>query len=108
MLKVPDDVWDSERNISDAHQVTLRQSSPPSSAWLNIRLIYNNGWVQSSASGNTTLAHQRALEVLREAENIYSKKYSSSSRLGTTITFDLVRGGIYSILFILSIPFKFV
>ena len=92
-MEIPDDVWDSERKKYNARRVTSRQSNPPPSAWLNIRLIYNKGWIQSSANGNAALARKRALEVFREAENIYNKKYSSSSRLGTTITFDLINQG---------------
>ena len=73
VLEVPDGVWDAERNNSKADTVVLRQSNPPSTGCLNIRLIYNNGWVQSSASGNSALARQRALDVLAEAESIYNK-----------------------------------
>ena len=94
VLEVPDSVWDAERNESIAHPDFVRQTgSPPSSACLDIKLIYNNGWVQSSANGNPTLGMQRAREVFKEAENIYNTKFSSSNRLGTTIKFNLVGGG---------------
>ena len=94
VLEVPDSVWDAERNESIAHPDFLRQTgSPPSSACLDIKLIYNNGWVQSSANGNSANGIQRARDVLAEAENIYNAKFSSSNRLGTAIKFNLVGGG---------------
>ena len=94
VLEVPDSVWESERNESIAHPDYLRQTgSPPSSACLDIKLIYNNGWVQSSANGNSATGIQRARDVLAEAENIYNAKFSSSNRLGTAIKFNLVGGG---------------
>ena len=94
VLEVPDSVWDSERNESIAHPDLLRQTgSPPSNACLDIKLIYNSGWVQSSANGNTATGIQRARDVLAEAENIYNTKFSSSNRLGTAIKFNLVGGG---------------
>ena len=90
VLEVPDSVWDFERNESHF----IRQAGiPPSKGCLNIKLIYNNGWVQSSARGNPTLAMQRAREVFKEAEKIYNTKFSSSNRLGTAIKFSLVGGG---------------
>ena len=94
VLEVPDSVWDSERNESIAHPDFLRQTgSPPSNACLNIKLIYNNGWVQSAASGNSVAGKHVARAVLDEAEKIYNTKFSSSNRLGTAIKFNLVGGG---------------
>ena len=93
VLDVPDGVWEAEGNNTSADTVVLRQSSPPSTGCLNIRLIYNNGWVQSSANGDALLGRQRALDVLAEAESIYNAKFSSSNRLGTALTFNLVGGG---------------
>ena len=101
MLEVPDGVWDIENNASNETLrlsgrnplSAIRQASPPSAACLNIKLIYNRRWVQSSASGNAALARQRALDVLAEAENIYNKKFSSNNQLGTSIKFNLVGGG---------------
>ena len=94
-MEVPDSVWDAERNQSNANPV-LRQSSPPSSGCLNIKLVYNRGWVQSAGGGSTTLAAQRAQQALNEAQNIFNTKFSSSNRLGTNIQFTLVGGGEYA------------
>ena len=84
----------AERNESNVNRA-LRQSSPPLTACLNIKLIYNQGWVQSSAGGNRALAEQRARAALTEAETAYNYKYSSSNRLGTRITFNLVGGKLF-------------
>ena len=94
VLEVPDSVWDFERNESILRPHLIRQAgTPPSKGCLNIKLIYNNGWVQSSARGNPTLGMQRAREVFKEAEKIYNTKFSFSNRLGTAIKFNLVGGG---------------
>ena len=94
VLEVPDSVWDFERNESILRPHFIRQAGiPPSKGCLNIKLIYNNGWVQSSASGNPTLGMQRAREVFKEAEKIYNTKFSTTNRLGTVIKFNLVGGG---------------
>ena len=97
-MEVPDDVWDAERNQSRWNdgrmKEVLRQSSnPPATACLAIRVIYNNGWIQSSAGGNAALGLQRALDVVAEAENIFNTKFSGSNQLGTKITFNIVGGG---------------
>ena len=73
--------------------VFQRSSNPPTTACLNIRVIYNNGWVQSSAGGNAALGLQRARDVVAEAENIFQTKFSSSNQLGTKITINIVGGG---------------
>ena len=105
MVEVPDNVWNSERNSSTGNDstvnLTLRQphrqpESPPSTACLSIKLIYNQGWVQSSAGGNTALARQRALDVLSEAESVYNTKFSSCKQLGTRIKFNVVGEGKYA------------
>lgn len=96
MVEVPDSVWKTERNGSNVN-LTLRQSTvPPSTACLNIRLVYNRGFVQSSAGGNAAMARKHAFAVLAEAENIYNTKFSSANQLGTRITFNLVGGGKYA------------
>ena len=74
----------------------LRQSStPPTTACLNIRVIYNNGWINSAAGGNAALGLQRAIDVVAEAQNIFNAKFSASNQLGTQITFNIVGGGKY-------------
>ena len=100
VVEVPDSVWDAERNRSrwggERMVEDLRQSStPPTTACLNIRVIYNNGWIQSSAGGNAALGLQRALDVVAEAQNIFNTKFTSSNQLGTRITFNIVGGGKY-------------
>jgi len=96
LLEPPNDVWDNEQNQSgvagnDAAKVA-RQSGPPSTACMSVKLIFNNGWVQSAGNGNVALAEQRARDVFAEANNIYQNKYSTANRLGTSITFNLVGG----------------
>ena len=94
VLEVPDSVWEFERNESILRPHLIRQAGiPPSNGCLSVKLIYNNGWVQSSANGNPTLGMQRAREVFKEAEKIYNTKFSLSNRLGTAIKFNLVGGG---------------
>ena len=58
-------------------------------------MVYNNGWIQSSAGGDAALALTRAQEVVNEAQKIYNDRYTSANRLGTSITFSLVGGGNY-------------
>ena len=95
MLTVPDDVWDAERNST--HTKNLRQtgSSPPSTACLSIKVIYNQGWVASAGGGNLAVAHQMATNVVLGAQNIYNTKFAAGNRLGTAITFNLVGGAKY-------------
>ena len=74
LLELPNDVWDNEQNQSgvtgdDAAKVA-RQSGPPSTACMSVKLIFNNGWVQSAGNGNVALADQRARDVFAEANNI--------------------------------------
>ena len=97
LLELPNDVWDNEQNQSgvagdDAAKVA-RQSGPPSTACMSVKLIFNNAWVRSAGNGNVALAEQRARDVFAEAQNIYHNKYSSANRLQTSITFNLVGGG---------------
>ena len=98
ILEVPNDVWQNEENQfgsdggdkgKDARQAT----SPPSSACLNIKLIFNQGWVRDAGNGNLALAEQKARDVLNEAQNIYQTKYAAANRLQTSVSFNLVGGG---------------
>ena len=98
ILEVPNDVWQDEENQfgsdggdkgKDARQAT----SPPSSACLNIKLIFNQGWVRDAGNGNLALAEQKARDVLNEAQNIYQTKYAAANRLQTSVSFNLVGGG---------------
>ena len=105
VLEVPNGVWDNERNNSESakrglEKITRQSGNPPSSACLNVKLIFNNGWVQSAGNGDFNLAKQRARDVLNEAENIYNTRYPAANRLGTSISFNLVGGGIICFLLI--------
>jgi len=93
MLEVPEAVWDFENNNTDSNMVLRQSSSPPLTASLNIKLIYNNDWIQDSSGGDAQSARQRALDVFNEAEKFYNSKFNSSNQLGTKITFNLVDGG---------------
>ena len=94
-IDLPDSVWDREKNATRNRGESRfgRQSNPPSSACLNIRVIYNQGWINSAAGGNSALGLQRAREVVAEAEMIYKTRYAAANRLGTDITFNVVGGG---------------
>ena len=98
ILEVPNDVWQDEENHfgsngADQGQNTRQATSPPSSACLNIKLIFNQGWVQDAGNGDLATAEQKAREVLNEAQNIYQTKYAAANRLQTSVTFNLVGGG---------------
>ena len=97
-MEVPNDVWQDEENQfgsdgGDKGKNARQASSPPSSACLNIKLIFNQGWVRDAGNGNLALAEQKARDVLNEAQNIYQTKYAAANRLQTSVTFNLVGGG---------------
>ena len=97
MVAVPDDVWNAEKNDSKTQFESFPSLSqignPPSQACITIKVIYNSGWVQSAGGGNSATAQQRALDVIAEAQNIYTTKYLlGSKRLQTAITFNIVGG----------------
>lgn len=99
-LEIPDNVWDDERNrnrpsANAGHAMSDAPRTPPPTACLNIRVIYNNGFIQSSAGGNAAIALQRAKDVVAEAENILNTKFSTPNQLGSRITFNIVGGGKY-------------
>ena len=99
VLEVPNEVWDNERNNSGSSKrglgkISRQSGNPPSSACLNIKVIFNSGWVQDAGNGDVNTAKLRAREVLNGAESIYNTKYSSANRLGTSITFNLIGGGV--------------
>ena len=95
MLEIPEAVWNAENNNANPNMVVRTSSAqnPPSNACLNIKLIYNDDWIDDSSGGNARLAKQRAIDVLNEAETIYNSKFNPSNRLGTNIKFNLVDGG---------------
>ena len=104
ILEVPNDVWQNEGNQSasggNEKEKAIRQAgSPPSSACLNIKLIFNQGWVRSAGNGNLAVAEQRARDVLNEAQRHYQTKFSAANQLGTSITFNLVGGGKLALFF---------
>lgn len=90
MIEIPDDVWEPEKNytrLSDVDQLVL----VPRQACLSIKVIYNNDWVRD-AGGGYKVYHQRAIEVVNEAEKIFNTKFASANRLATAIAFILVGG----------------
>lgn len=98
-MKVPDSVWNKEANYARTHPVGTKLGkkfgndlSPPSTACLSIKIIFNDRWVQSSANGYVTRAVAAARAVLAEAQNIYNSKFAASNRLGTAVTFNLIGG----------------
>ena len=98
VLEVPGDVWEAEKNYTKSHpdeHDVLRQagSVPPATACVNLKVIYNNDWVQASANGDAALAAQRAADVVTEAGHIYNAKYAAGNQLGTVVTFNLIGGG---------------
>ena len=95
VISKDDAVWDREKNATRNRGESRfgRQSNPPSSACLNIRVIYNQGWINSAAGGNSALGLQRAREAVAEAEMIYKTRYAPANRLQTDITWNVVGGG---------------
>ena len=94
-IEVPDSVWEREKNATRNRGESRfgRQSNPPSAACLNIRVIYNQGWVNSAGGGNNALAVQRLNDVIAEADRIYKTRYAPANRLQTAITWNVVGGG---------------
>ena len=89
MLDIPEDEWDAKDTTSDPNMVLRVSRTPPADVRLNIKLIYNQDWVQSSSNGDVDVAKQRAIDVLQKAEDLYS---SPGNGLGTRITFNRVGG----------------
>ena len=92
VLPVPDDVWVAEEKSTNTNHLRQAGSSPPSTACLSIKVIYNQGWVVSAGGGNQAAALQMANNLILEAQNIYNTKFAASNRLGTAITFVLAGG----------------
>ena len=91
MLDVPDSVWEKEKNGSSS--VNLRQTgSQPTQACLKVKVIYNQGWVNSAGGGNVATAHQAAKDVIVKANEMYNTKFAAANRLGTSIALSLVAG----------------
>ena len=100
-MGLPDSVWDAEKNYTIAHQRSLdtvvRQwgddLTPPATACITIKAIYDRNWVQSS--GGDGAAAVRA--VLDEAQHMWRDKYVGSNQLGTSFTFNY-EGNIFTLL----------
>ena len=90
VLPVPDDVWDAEKNYTESHPDVRQTGTSPSNACVSIKVVYNDGWVNTAGRGNKALAQKMALDVLKGAQDIYNTKFALSNRLGTQITFNLV------------------
>ena len=93
VMHVPDDTWEVEKNYTMTHPERrgvgiIRQvgsdQTPPSTACITIKAIYDSNWVQSS--GGDGAAQVRA--VLAEAENIFMAKFATNNQLGTSISFN--------------------
>ena len=90
VVPVPDDVWDAEKNYTESHPDVRQTGTSPSNACVSIKVVYNDGWVNTAGRGNKALAQKMALDVLKGAQDIYNTKFALSNRLGTQITFNLV------------------
>lgn len=90
MVPVPDDVWDAEKNYTESHPDLRQTGTPPSNACVSIKVVYNDGWINTAGRGNKALSQQMARDVLKGAQDIYNTKFAPSNRLGTQITFNLV------------------
>ena len=100
VLEVPESVWAAEKNYTQTHAKVhdiQRHSDVPEKACVLIKVIYNNGWVNSSANGDVSIALQRATDVVTELENIYNHKFHYNNQLGTCIAFHMVGGGRHNI-----------
>ena len=90
VLHVPDDVWDAERNYTKTHPEVRQVGNdltPPDSACITIKAIYDANWVQSSGGDGPAALRS----VLDEAQNIYRTKYGSGLQLGSSFTFNYER-----------------
>ena len=90
VLPLPDDVWDAEKNYTKSHPDVRQTGTSPSNACVSIKVVYNDGWVNTAGRGNKALAQKMALDVLKGAQDIYNTKFTPSNRLGTQIIFNLV------------------
>ena len=86
MVAVPDSVWEIERYYTKLHPGLHHYTVPLSQACMALKVIYNNGWVQSAGDGNVDTAHQRAVEVIAEAEKHYNR-FTSFQALPMTVQF---------------------
>ena len=92
IVLIPDDVCgESEKNYV-SNPVVPPTPLPPPHACLSIKVIYNNEWVRQAGGGSQPTAHRRAIEVVGEAEHIFTTKFLPANRLQTSIEFYLVEG----------------
>ena len=89
---MPDIVWDFEKVKSHRVQNIRTTDQPPSKACINLKVIYNEFWVQSVGNGVVATANQLALDVISEAQNIYNTEYDPANRLGTAVRFNIIGG----------------
>ena len=78
VLPVPDDVWDAEKNYTESHPDVRQTGTSPSNACVSIKVVYNDGWINTAGRGNKALAQKMALDVLKGAQDIYNTKFAGN------------------------------
>ena len=99
-VEVPNSVWENEKEWEKTHPIqgkrVIRQMGenldPPAQTVLNIKVVYNSGWVSHFNSESEAAAGAQA--VVLEAQAIYQEKYTPiSNRLNSNISFTVDEGG---------------
>ena len=99
-VPLPPGVMDNEDEWEKTHPsqggMVTRQTGnldPPAYTCLNIKVIFNSGWV--SHFGNEQSARDAAREVVNKAEEHYQDKFVPSGRLNTRVSITIAGGGNY-------------
>ena len=92
IVLVPQNVWDVEKSYTTSNLKIRRISDHMLDACMSIKVVYNNGWVQSAGRGNRKLALKRIYDVFTETKLIYGDTYSQGNRLGIDFKINIVGG----------------
>ena len=97
MVSVPHGTWDKENTTfyQSSFQPSEETINPPPRACLNIKVVYNQRWVEAAGNGDFELALCEAIAVMKEAEKIYNDRfdYLQYNRLGIGLRLNFVSGG---------------
>ena len=97
MVLVPQNVWDVEKSYNTSNSNIRQISDHMLDACMSIKVVYNNGWVQSAGRGNRKLALKRIYDVFTETKLIYGDTYSQGNRLGIDFKINIVGGNKFKI-----------
>ena len=94
MVVIPQHVFDVEKTTTEP-DVNIRQAmNDTGTACMSIKIVYNQGWLQSAGNGNIEIAQKRVYEVLAETQKIYGSKFSPRNRLRINVMFQMIEGKI--------------